>query len=121
MIVEKAPLPVCSLASSRSQEIAPRFRRIGALEHGADDGAAVLTLPGRADEMAPHDLAAPIEELGLRRLEGPDEYGGVIGLGFAGVDLDTTSAELEEEHGAGRWRQNRRYVLGAGGGSLSGY
>ena len=77
-----------------------RIRRIGALEHRADDGAAVLALPGRTGEVAPHDLATLVEQLGLGRREGPDERGGVVGLGLTGVDLDTTRPEREEQDGA---------------------
>src|SRR5215217_3077016 len=82
-----------------------RIRRGGALEHRADDRAAVLALPGGTGEMAPHDLAALVEQLGLRRLEGPDERRGVVGVSLTDVDLDTTRPEREEHDGVRRGLQ----------------
>src|SRR5918995_1526239 len=96
-----------------------RIRRIGTLEHCADDRAAVLALPGRAGKMAPHDLAAFVEQLGLRRLEGPDERSGVVGIGLTDVDLDTTSLECEEQDGVRRRLQVLRDGRGASGRALS--
>jgi hypothetical protein len=68
--------------------------------------------------MAPHDLAPLIEQLGLRRLEGPDERRGVVGVSLADVDLDTTSLECEEQDGVRRRLQVIRDGRGAGGRTL---
>src|SRR4051812_35207101 len=68
--------------------------------------------------MAPHDLAALVEQLGLRRLEGPDECRGVVGVGLADVDLDTTSLEREEQDGVRRGLQIPRDGHGARGCAL---
>jgi hypothetical protein len=68
--------------------------------------------------VATYDLAPRINEFRLGRLESPDKRGGVVGLGLAGVDLDTACPELEEEDGACSWLQDRRNLLGAGGRSL---
>ena len=68
--------------------------------------------------MAPHDLAALVEQLGLRRRKGPDERRGVVGVGLADVDLDTTSLECEEQNGVRRRLQVIRDGRGAGGRAL---
>ena len=43
--------------------------------------------------------ALAVDQLCFRRLEGPDESGGIVGLGLAGVDLNAISLQLEEEDG----------------------
>ncbi len=101
VIVEKAPPPACDFASSRSQGIA-FLDGASARADRANDAAAILALPGGTGEVTSHDLAAGVEQLGLRGVEGPDKGGG-LRLGRAGVDLDPTRPELEEEDGAG-WR-----------------
>src|SRR3954454_23465716 len=88
---------------------------IGALQHSANDIAAVKTLPGWTSEVVANDLASPVEELSLRSLEGPDERACVVGVGFTGVDLDTLRSQLEDEDRTG-WRgEVCWYGLRAGG------
>jgi hypothetical protein len=93
---------------------------IGTLEHGPDDGAPILALPGRTGEVVTDDLTTPIEELGVRGFERPDEGARVVGVGLAGVDLDAASAELKDQYGTVRGSENGWNRFGTGGCFLSG-
>src|SRR6267142_3938017 len=80
-------------------------RRIGSGGDVTDDGA-VADLPGRPAKMAADLQALLVEQIGLRRLEGPRE---ALVLRLADIDLDAVGSGLEQQ---GRALRRRHQLVG---------
>ena len=77
------------------------LRRVGLPSNLADDRGTIGHLPGRTGEVSADLPALLVEEICLRRREGPLEE---ASFSFAGIDLKAVCHDLEQRRGALRGR-----------------
>src|SRR5580704_19396453 len=99
--IRKDALPFMGFGAQQEPLNGTFLRRVGLPNDLADDRGTIGHLPGRTGEVSADLAALLVEEICLRRREGPLEE---AAFSFAGIDLDAVCHDLEQRRGALRGR-----------------
>src|ERR1700756_3793218 len=99
--IRKDALPFMGFGTQQEPLNCVFLRRIGLRNDLADDRGPIGHLPGRTGEVSADLPALLVEEICLRRREGPLED---ASFSFAGIDLNAVCNDLEQRRGTLRGR-----------------